>query len=177
MATAILSTTEAEVITGNWTPTFPTVRVPLVTHPSGFERSNDMAELADVMASEYRELADCNDAKLAYYWKIKGGGTEERPVLGKITKASGVLIFETSADYIVWLAADHLHGAPQEIIQAALYHQLRQVKIEYDKNDEPKFTLDKPIPMFASEIDRFGAWHEGIRDMGHSFRQLVLTDD
>lgn len=46
--------------------------------------------------------------EIAFLWKASGGGSRGKTTLGRTSKPSGLLHYFADADFVIWLAPDHL---------------------------------------------------------------------
>jgi hypothetical protein len=121
-----------------------------------FVEATDLAGLAESLIEQYPDsLGHLADLTVAYLWKKSGGKRGGHGVYGKTAKRSGLVAAFTSADYIVWLAADHIAAAgyDQRQITALLHHELLHTGIEEDEDGNVKTILKgHDFEAFAEEV-------------------------
>lgn len=109
-----------------------------------------------------------------YLWKAKGGsgGTE---TLGKCTKASGLTGFYSNADFIIWVAADHVDLTPLSRLQveALLYHELCHISAEEDGGEVALELLKHDVEAFRAEITEYGFWKEDLAAFGRTVQRAL----
>lgn len=144
---------------------------------SEFLADEVLDELARDLIERYDELAHLADIRLRCCWKKTGGAKTGKAVLGKCSKPSGLLLFFSELDFVIWLAADHLRdwSFTKHQMEALLYHELCHAGVEMDKDGEPKYALlPHDLEMFTSELDRYGIWFEDLKQAKLAFDQVTL---
>jgi len=117
-----------------------------------------------------------------YLWKAEGGRHHGANILGKCVKPSGLVRHFSGADFVIWLAADHLRahngGAPATRfqIEACLYHELKHIGVEEDEEtgDEKPVLRPHDLEEFNAVILRYGAWDEAVELAAAAFTQMPL---
>jgi hypothetical protein len=117
--------------------------------------------------------------EIRYFWRRRGGTQGGNPRYGKIKRPS---VYEShftggTVVYLAELAADHIREAKftPEQIEACLFSQL--CKTDVDPEDHDAYRLIGPdFVGFVREIDRFGLWHPGHRELGAHIKQGNLLD-
>jgi hypothetical protein len=124
-------------------------------------------------------------AEIHVVWKRKGGKSKGKATFGTCTKPSGMLKFYAKADYIIWIAADHLResGWTNFQLEALVYHELKHCEPVID--DDPKSPTAGEIigyglkthdsEVFFSELVRYGAWNQSRADLRDTWAQVALN--
>jgi hypothetical protein len=123
----------------------------------------DLREMYDALREHFHdEFWFLAPAKVMLFWKAKGGSGGGNITLGKCQKPSGLLRHYSTADFIIWLAADHLREGKftRWQVLALLYHEMRHTN--YDGNG--KFVIrGHEFEGFVDEIERFGPWRNNAK--------------
>ena len=125
------------------------------------------------LVDEAPEVALAGPFTVHYLWKRKGGASKGAPVLGKCVKPSGALKFYAQADFIVWLAADHIFLAEFDNtqIQAVVFHELKHI----GQDDEGNATIEPhDAEVFTDELARYGPWKPDLRGLVETAQQLEM---
>lgn len=142
-----------------------------------FLSSVPLNDLAEELISQYGELAHLADLRLRVYWEKQGGAKAGKAVLGKCTKPSGLLLYFSDLDFVIWLAADHCRdwNFTDHQLEALLYHELCHAGMELDKDEQPKYViLPHEVEMFTSEVERYGLWMDDLTRAKYAFDQVAL---
>lgn len=102
-----------------------------------FSISTALAARARVLAERHEDLDHLRRMSLVYLWKKQGGKSKGRAIFGKTSKPSGLLRHFASADFVIWLAADHCRAAGYDDrqLEALLLHELLHTTVtEPDEN-------------------------------------------
>lgn len=161
------------------------VRVPTEEHFGGddFLPAPDLDALYTQLVRQNDTLDHLAQVEVAIRWKRTGGKKGGRPVFGKTAKRSGLLSAFTSADFVVWLAADHVLAAEytDRQITALLHHELMHISFVDPEDDEEgarKYVLvGHDFEFFAEEIKTYGAWEELLQEAAAAFEQAPLFGD
>lgn len=168
---------------------------PLSTHPWGlrppaaaafigedgetvpFLPAPELERRVDELVARYPELAFLDSLEVAVLWKAVGGKAKGRPVLGKCTRPSGLLAYFSRADFVIWIAADHVRerngvGLTEQQVEALLYHELSHIGWD-DEADKP-IVVGHDLEEFRKVVERYGLWLEDVRTMDSTFQQLRL---
>ncbi|MDQ4121705.1 MAG: hypothetical protein M3209_09695 [Acidobacteriota bacterium] len=114
-------------------------------------------------------------AKVMLFWKAKGGSGGGNDTLGKCQKPSGLLRHYSTADFIIWLAADHLRERKftRWQVLALVYHEMRHTNCD----GNGKFVLrGHEFEGFVDEIERFGAWKTNAESIIKASQKLPGFD-
>lgn len=164
------------------TATKPTVYVPVELDfgTEAFYAADDLQALAgDLIEMHPRVLGDLADLTIAVFWRKSGGKKSGAPVFGKAVKPSGLMTAFTSADAVVWLAADHVTeaGYTARQIEALLFHELQHVTVEEDDEGERKVTMrGHDVELFYADVLTYGAWEEMLQEAAAAFKQAPMFE-
>lgn len=111
---------------------------------------------------------------LLFRWKRSGGEAGGRITLGTCKKTSGLLAYETGADFVIWLAADHCrdYGLTNWQVEALVFHEL--CHITRDLKTGKWGTIGHDAELFVAELHEYGAWTSELRAVARAARQLEL---
>lgn len=147
-----------------------------------FLASAELQSLAgDLIQQHPGTLGHLIDVEIAYFWKKTGGKRGGKGVYGKAVKPSGLLTAFTTADAVIWLAADHVAEAlytPRQI-EALLFHEMQHVGVEEpeDEDEERKIVMrPHDVEMFLDDIRKYGAWDDLLRAAASAFEQAPLFE-
>ncbi len=111
-------------------------------------------------------------------WKQKGGKSQGKERLSFCAKTSGLAKFFAAADFVIWLAADHIleREWTDSQIRAAISHEMRHIGWEdgEDGEDGKAVIVGHDAELFWSEIKELGAWQEFISRTAEVFEQAGL---
>lgn len=168
------------------TMTRPVVFVPVEMDfgDEAFLPAADMEALGQSLIERYPDtLGHLTDVQIAYLWKKSGGKRGGKGVYGKTSKRGGLVSAFCAADFIVWLAADHVAEAEytQKQIEHLLKHELTHIGYEDpaddDEDGERKYVLvSHDLEVFLSDIremERDG-WDELLHEAAAAFKQAAL---
>jgi len=166
---------------------------------AGDETDSKFVSASATLGDIGRALINANDApggafyhlrgaKIIYLWKKEGGTRAGRTTLGKTSKPSGLLQHFAGADFIIWLAADHLRSlnagqpASRFQVEALLFHELKHIGVEEDEDgpnagDARLVLVPHELEIFYDEVARYGAWEDSIADAVPAFEQMPLWPD
>jgi hypothetical protein len=118
------------------------------------------------------EFFHLKEAEVRLFWKKTGGMTGGRATLGKCQKASGLIEFYSDANYIIWLAADHLlqMSFTNWQVLALLYHEMRHTVVD----DKGKFGVQgHDFEGFFDELETFGGWDNSAEQILRSAQKTL----
>lgn len=133
----------------------------------------ELADLAAQLLARHTHLAHLLGLEVVYLWKAEGGKSAGQDVLGKCQKPSGLLRHFSQADFVIWLAADHLRARllSARQVEALLYHELLHTAID----DEGRPAVrGHDWAGFTREIEHYGLYLEDIRRIDQALRQTRL---
>lgn len=117
------------------------------------------------------------EPRVIYRWKKKGGTTQGMLKMAFCQKLSGAAKHLGDADYLVWVAADHLRseGYTAGQVEALLYHELLHIRVEEDEEGEITFGVrHHDVEFFFEEYRDYGAWKVELERAEHAMRQLGM---
>ena len=138
-----------------------------------------LKEIAEDLLSSNPPFADFQNISIDYLWKKEGGTSKGKAALAKIMKVSGVWTHYTDAEFIIWIAADHLlrrfegtPQAPRRAVEALLFGQLSYLFYDPEK-DEASLTGPDFIG-FYHELARYSDEILDLRKVKETVQQLPL---
>lgn len=164
------------------TAALPRIHVPstLEFGDDQFTPAPDLSEIAEHLIAKHDDVVGhLSDIEVAILWKAKGGKKSGSPVFGKAIKPSGVMTAFTTADAVVWLAADHIIEAEysDRQVQALLLHELQHITVEYDEDGQRTVGLrGHDFEGFLADVRINGAWDELLKAAADAFAQAPLFD-
>jgi hypothetical protein len=146
---------------------------------AAFLDSPELKELAgDLIELHPGTLGHLAEVEVAYLWKKTGGKRGGKGTFGKATKPSGLLTAFTSAEAVIWLAADHVADAQYSArqIEALLFHEMQHIGIEEeDETGERKVVMRAhDVELFFQDVKVYGAWEEMLAEAASAFKQAPL---
>lgn len=158
---------------------WPIVRVPSDDDFFDNDYMDDPAlnELLDAVVARYERLRliEVHGISLAVLWRRKGGKKQGGPTLSKCHKPSGLLAHFCTAQFVIWIGADHIREAEYTTQQLAkmLYHECRHIGWdEGDDDHDPKaIIVGHDLEIFADELTDTGEWEHFRRAIASEFRQ------
>lgn len=137
--------------------------------------------LAVELIERFEELRFIEEYRLQVLWKRQGGSRGGRSRLGKCNKPSGLSLFYSEKDWVIWLAADHAVSYRLNVrqIEALVYHEMLHCAIETDDAGVVKATtVGHDLEVFNKEIERYGLCREDLETTAQAMgRQLSLRLD
>lgn len=124
-----------------------------------------------INAHEHEFLA-VHQFEVTYLWKKKGGEKSGKATLGKCAKPSGLTRYFSEADFVIWLAADHLGHRSRFDVEAVIFHELHH--IGQDSETGKPVIVPHDLDIFSAEVETYGAWSNDIKLADRAFRQLPL---
>lgn len=168
------------------TLTRPTIVVPVEMDfgDEAFIPSAELEALGQSLIARYPDtLGHVADVQVAYLWKKSGGKKGGNGVFGKTLKRGGLVSAFTTADFIVWLAADHCAAADysQRQLEHLLKHELTHIGYEDPADDdgdgERKFVLrGHDLEVFLSDVREMDtdSWDTMLHEAAEAFSQAGL---
>jgi hypothetical protein len=161
------------------------VRVPTAEQfgTDDFMSAGTLNQIYTQLVDQHSTLEHLEQLEVAILWKKSGGKKSGRPVFGKTAKRSGLVSAFTSADFIVWLAADHVLEAEytDRQITALLHHELMHISYEDPADNEEgarKYVLvGHDYEFFGEELRIYGAWEEMLQEAATAFEQAPMFSD
>lgn len=126
-------------------------------------------------------MIDSGKFRVAYLWRKKAAKSCGKTVLGKSIKVSGYARHFSEADFVVEIAADAARSLTNYQLEAAIYHELLHIGIEYDEDEDGNETLvirpqAHDVEMFNDEVQRYGLWKNDLADAAIAFKQAPLWE-
>ena len=161
-------------------------RVPSLSENEDYRPAPDLVAIARQLQERHdATFAHLNECRVVYLWKREGGKSNGKETHGKCQKPSPLVKFLTGgdsggADFIIWLAADHLtnHEYTRLQVEAILFHEMLHTSL-----DEPE-EVGKPakakivahdVEAFELEVEVYGLWRLELRSMARTMAgQLPL---
>lgn len=139
--------------------------------------SEALKELAEELASKWRELQFLGDYNIRVLWKAEGGENKGRAILGKCNKPGGYARYFALCDWVIWLAADHCRQLEftDEQIEALLYHELKHCVL-VGKDAKPG-VRGHDYEVFADELNRYGFWNQGRENLKRAVQGRMEFDE
>lgn len=159
----------------------PAVNYPIPVE-TNFDEENEyyhdarLEGLASDLIDRYPHLfAHLINEKVAYLWKRKGPKKRDgSKLLGKTSKANGLLYHFGEVGWVIWLAAEacrELDFTDREV-EAALFSYM--CRLGYDPEKGVTFLQEPDFTGFLVEVKEYGLWHSNLRKAGEQFQQLNL---
>lgn len=144
-----------------------------------FFGSEDLRELGgDLIEMHPGILGHLADVEIAYLWKKSGGKKSGALIFGKTMKPSGVLTVFTTAQAVIWLAADHVVDAAytQRQIEALLFHEMQHIGVEEDDETGTQKIVMRghDAELFFHDVKVYGAWEAMLSETADAFKQAGL---
>ena len=134
-----------------------------------------LGELAQVLIENCQELSPaCEEFRIQYLWKRKGGKSRGSVTLGMCIKLSGLAKYFGKVDFVIWLAADHCRERPGLNFAGTMFHELMHV--DKDENDLP-VTRPHEWEGFSAEVERFGIWRPSMQPIARAFQESLLPEE
>ena len=137
----------------------------------GFANAPELEEIGGDLIEMHPKLQHLQGVPLVYQWKAKGGTKR-----GWGFKVPEQWRERVGCEVGIWIAADHARN--QELtthqVKALVYHELRTIQEDYDKDGEFKgYVIRRPeIEAWTDELAAFGAWNPSLQRAGVVFSQL-----
>ncbi len=142
-----------------------------------FTPSDVLDALADDLIIKHR-LTVADGCTIKFFFRDHGGKSKGRAVLGKTIKPTGLLHHFSGADFIVWIAADHLResGASVVDVEAVLFHELNHVaeKVDDETGESTYLVAGHDWEGFESEIAHYGLRARHLTPLVAAVKQLAL---
>lgn len=136
----------------------------------------NLAILADRVMSQHAErFRVTRNFSIEYLWRAKGGTSRGEPKLGDCVKLGGLAYHFSSADFVIWFAADHVadFGFKEREYEALMFRML--MHIGSNENTGAATLVPFDFKGFNAELAAYGPWDEALRKM-HQTLQPTLFD-
>lgn len=137
--------------------------------------ASDLEHLAARLIGRTPGFAHIGDVRLAVLWKRKGGSSRGQARYGQCKRVAGLEKHYSEEDFIIWLAADHLRGQPQRMVEGTLYHELLHIGTHPDTGEA--MLVGHDTEMFVGEVQEYGLWRPELEYAHAAFTQLPLLPD
>ena len=125
-------------------------------------------------------LAHLVGAGIYFCWKQKGGSHKGESIYGAAMKLPALTRHFADAQYLIWLAADHLLEDPHVVsgfadrrtIERLLTHELLHLGWNPEKGEI--VMVDHDFSGFLAELREFGPWHGKLQAMAVVMKQMNL---
>jgi len=134
----------------------------------------ELEKIGEALIDKQGGFGYLREMKIVYLWKRKGGTRAGKAILGRCEQPTGLLAKFCTADFIVWLAADH-HAAFRHTrfqVEATVFHELCHTDHD-EENDEP-CRVGHDYEGFCREVELYGAWRSDLEKAAQTFHQLPL---
>lgn len=152
-------------------------QVPVMAADVELLRDEVLESVVQDLAERYPNLKHLSGLTIRVYWQKAGRTRNGAPNMGGIKKPSPWYEVGSGAgaDYLLWLAADHI--ADQQYtgfqLEAFLFHQLCSLQ----QNEEGEVKVQAPdFVGYLPEIEAYGLWRVPLKEAGERFRQPSLFE-
>lgn len=142
--------------------------------PCEFLVREDLTDLGQRVIGQYEQFAHLLSLEVLFLWKAQGGASNGRDTLGKAQRPTGLLRHFSDAQFIIWLAADHIQKRflSSRQIEAIIFHELCHCSVDEEKGT-PKI-IGHDLSAFISEVAHYGLWSDDWRRAERQIKQLSL---
>lgn len=149
------------------------------TFADDFMPAEDLTMLYDQLIKDFPETHGfLPQVDVKVVWKKTGGKSAGKEKLAKCVKTSGLARYFAQADFIIWLAADHVleREMSDAQIRSCLSHEMRHIAwVVNDETGEGKADIvGHDLEMFLSEVTELGPWNEWLTLANDAFTQSEL---
>ena len=132
-----------------------------------------LAEIGRRLIRERDKFIALRSCTITWLWRREGGKSQGKATLAKATPAPKLWRHQVTIDATIWLAADHgrAHRLTYRQVEACLYHELLHLT---PKEDGSLGTIGHEIEAFATELECYGFWNSGLRQLREVIHQLRL---
>lgn len=121
-----------------------------------------------------RELIDAGN-RVDFLWGKKAPVRAEKVVLGECKRVTGRESFYTGFEWVVIVYADACMFLTNEQLEALVYHELRH--ITYDTDKEQYKPIGHDAELFFDEMEHYGLWRQSLVQARDAFVQLRIDDE
>lgn len=153
-------------------------QVPVFKADEELKRAPDLEEVVSDLIEHYPNVKHLTDSHIRVYWKKTGRTRRGQPNIGGISRPSpwySVHADAPPADYLFWLAADHVGDQNWTGFQVEAF--LYRLLCSLQQTDEGE--IKEVAPDFAGyipEIEAYGLWHGTLKLAAPAFHQLALPE-
>lgn len=138
----------------------------------------NLAMLADrVMKAHPERFRVARNFSIAYLWRANGGTTRGEPKFADCVKLGGLAYHFSTADFVIWFAADHLtdFGFKEREYEALMFRQL--MHIGSNENTGSAVLVGFDFKGFNAELAAYGPWDEALRKMSHTLQPTLFDGE
>lgn len=144
-----------------------------------FMPSPELTALYDQLIQDYPEThGHLPMVEVKVVWKRRGGKSAGKEKLAKCVKTSGLARYFAEAEYVIWLAADHVieREMTDSQIRSCLSHEMRHIAwvVDEETGEGKAEIVGHDVELFFSEVRELGAWNEFIGQAAEAFEQSGL---
>lgn len=145
-----------------------------------FLEASELKSIALRLVDTKPLLAHLVGADIYYCWKQKGGSHKGEAIHGMAMKLPTLVRHFADAQYLIWLAADHLLEYDQTVsgflniqtVERLLFHELNH--LGWDAENGKIVMVDHDFNGFSAELREYGPWHGKLQAMAEIMRQMKL---
>jgi hypothetical protein len=138
----------------------------------------NLAILADRVMSHHAErFRVTRNFSIEYLWRAKGGTSRGEPKLGDCVKLGGLAYHFSSADFVIWFAADHLadFAFTERMYEALMFRML--MHIGANENTSAATLVPFDFKGFNAELAAYGPWDEALKKMSQTLQPTLFDGD
>jgi hypothetical protein len=138
----------------------------------------NLAMLADrVMTAHPERFRVASQYSIEYLWRAKGGTSRGEPKFADCIKLGGLAYHFSSADFVIWFAADHLtkYGFKEREFEALMFRQL--MHIGSNENTGSAVLVPFDFKGFNAELVEYGPWDEALKKMSHTLQPTLFDGE
>jgi hypothetical protein len=135
----------------------------------------NLAILAERVMSKYPErFTVARNFSIEYLWRANGGTTRGEPKFADCVKLGGLAYHFSSADFVIWFAADHLSdfGFKDRDYEALMFRQL--MHIGSNENTSSAVLVGFDFKGFNAELAAYGPWDEALKKMSQTLQPTLF---
>lgn len=135
----------------------------------------NLAILADRVMSQHAErFRVTRNFSIEYLWRAKGGTSRGEPKLGDCVKLGGLAYHFSSADFVIWFAADHLadFAFTDRMYEALMFRML--MHIGANENTSAATLVPFDFKGFNAELAAYGPWDEALKKMSQTLQPTLF---
>jgi hypothetical protein len=137
----------------------------------------NLAMLADrVMSAHPERFTVARQYSIEYLWRASGGTTRGEPKFADCVKLGGLAYHFSSADFVIWFAADHLadFGFKERQYEALMFRQL--MHIGSNENTSSAVLVGFDFKGFNAELAAYGPWDEALKKMSETLQPGLFAE-
>lgn len=179
--TDTLTTTDTAVAELDSQPGLPGLPAKELVAPPDFEAAYLFADSLRAMAEKLIgqhgvKFSHLTPLKVDYLWRRKGGKRRGKPNLSDCGRPSGMLAFYSKADFVVWIAANHVRelGLSPQQVEARLFRELLRCGVDADTQEPMVYPFD--FEGFGAELAHYGAYSADLYRLVETAQEVALFD-